>query len=100
MIVRWPGHLAAGKTTDLLFGTLDMMPTILSLMGAEVPSACQGKNLSQAILRNDSGAVDSVPFFYFEPGWRGVYTRRYTYSFGEPNSWGCQLTVIPHSPLA
>ncbi len=71
-------------------GSLDLMPTLLSLMGAEVPKTCQGRNLSRAILDNDNQAVESVALFYFEPCWRGVYTHRYTYSFGEPGqelSW-------------
>jgi arylsulfatase A-like enzyme len=90
LLVRWPKHLSAGRTSDLLIGTLDLMPTLLSLMGAAVPSTCQGRNLSRAVLDGDSHAVESVPLFYFEPCWRGVYTHRYTYSFGEPGqtlSW-------------
>lgn len=83
-IVRWPGHVPAGRATDLLLGTIDLMPTLLAMMGAEAPTTCQGKNLSRAVLSGDGQAVESVPFFYFEPCWRGVYTHRYTYSFGEP----------------
>lgn len=45
---------------------------------------CQGKNLSRAVLSGGGQAVESVPFYYFEPSWRGVYTHRCTYSFGEP----------------
>lgn len=89
-LLRWPGHVPAGRTNDLLISTLDLMPTLLSLMGAQAPATCQGRNLSRAILDGDSQAVESVPLYYFEPCWRGVYTHRYTYSFGEPNqqfSW-------------
>jgi arylsulfatase A-like enzyme len=89
-LLKWPARLPAGRSTDLLMGSLDLMPTLLSLMGAEVPSTCQGRNLSRAILDGDSQAVESVPLYYFEPCWRGVYTHRYTYAFGEPGqklSW-------------
>ncbi len=90
LLVRWPGRLPAGRTSDLLIGTLDLMPTLLALTGAAVPPTCQGQNLSRAILNGDSHAVESVPLFYFEPSWRGVYTHRYTYAVGEPGqqiSW-------------
>jgi arylsulfatase A-like enzyme len=84
LLLRLPDRLRAGTATDLLIGSLDLMPTLLGLSGAEIPAACQGRNLSDAIRRGSADSVDSVPFFYFVPGWRGIYTRRYTYSFGEP----------------
>jgi arylsulfatase A-like enzyme len=84
LLMRLPERLRAGTVSDLLIGSLDLMPTLLGLMGAQVPSTCQGKNLADAIRRGSSDATESVPFFYFDPGWRGVYTDRYTYSFAEP----------------
>lgn len=34
-IARWPGHIPAGAVTDQLACTIDVMPTLLDLIGAE-----------------------------------------------------------------
>lgn len=80
LIVRWPRHLQPGTVSDLLVGALDLMPTLLSLMGLDLPTTCQGQDLTKAILAADADAVSSVPLFLFPGNWRGVYTHRYTYS--------------------
>lgn len=80
LIIRLPGRELAGSRRDLLVGTLDLMPTILGLMGIRVPAECQGLDLSAAIGAGDDDAVESVPLFYFPTPWRGVVTRRWTYA--------------------
>lgn len=80
LLIRWPGWLKP-RVSDLLFGTLDFMPTLLSLMGIKAPGTCQGRNLIGAITAGRDEEVDSVPLFHFSGNWRGVYTRRYTYAF-------------------
>jgi len=36
-IIRWPGHVPAGRVSEAIFSTLDFMPTIANLAGYEVP---------------------------------------------------------------
>ena len=36
-IMRWPGKLAAGTTSDAMIMTIDLLPTIARLVGAELP---------------------------------------------------------------
>lgn len=80
-IMRWPGKLEAGTTTSLLFSALDIMPSILGMMGLDVPKECQGKNLSKAILTHDEDAVKYVPIWLYEKNsFRGVITRNYTFA--------------------
>lgn len=80
-IMRWPDHLKSGTSTDLLYGALDMMPSILGLMGLSVPQECHGKNLSEAIISGEEDAVDYVPIWlYGEPTYRGVITKDYSYT--------------------
>ena len=80
-LLRWPGRIEADKTTGLLFGALDMMPTILGLMGLEVPVECHGKNLAKAIIEGNEDAVDFIPIWLYEgKGFRGVITRDYTFA--------------------
>ncbi len=99
LVMHWPGHVPAGGTSDLLIGAIDMMPTILGLLGLPIPAAVQGANLSRAILDGDDGAVDSVPIFMY-PGrgaWRGVYTKDWTYArgvAGDKERFGVEINVL------
>ena len=36
-IMRWPGKLPAGTTSDAMLMTIDLLPTIARLVGAELP---------------------------------------------------------------
>ena len=87
LLLRFPGRLVA-RTSELLIGTFDLMPTLLGLLGLPVPETCQGQNLAGAIIEARDDAVAAQPLFFLPADWRGVYTRRYTYSF----------TLDPDSP--
>lgn len=94
-IMRWSGKLKAGATTGLLFGTLDIMPSVLGLMGLEVPHECHGKNLAKAIFRLDENAMDYVPIWlYEEKGFRGVITREYTFATQKDATQGSLHNVL------
>jgi uncharacterized sulfatase len=43
LIVRWPGQIEPGTSTDRLVSFVDFAPTVLSLAGVEIPSHMQGK---------------------------------------------------------
>jgi N-sulfoglucosamine sulfohydrolase len=43
LIVRWPGRLAAGHTSDDLVSTIDLGPTVMSMCGVEIPYHLQGQ---------------------------------------------------------
>lgn len=36
-LVRWPGHIAAGRVSDQLMGQMDLLATIAAVVGAEIP---------------------------------------------------------------
>lgn len=96
LLVRWPARLKPG-TSDLLIGTLDLMPTLLGLLDLPVPESCQGRNATEGILQGRDDGVDALPLFYLPLNWRGVYTKRYTYSVAlhdpsEPNVPGGKQT--------
>jgi arylsulfatase A-like enzyme len=94
-MVRWPGKIGPGSTTGLLFSVLDMMPSILGLMGLDVPKECHGKNLSDAILAGNENAVDFIPVWLYEgKGFRGVITRDYTFSTQNGATQGSLHSVL------
>jgi len=94
-IIRHPKVLPAGGVSDLLVGTLNLMPTILGMMGLEIPKSCQEKNLTPHIIAGRDDAIESLPFMYFIPGYRGVYTKRYTYTIDYNNFNGKKSKPAP-----
>lgn len=86
-VLSWPGGAPGGRRCDTLLNAVDLMPTLLGLMGLPVPEACQGTDLSHTAL----GAEGSEPESAFLqhactfadaralPEWRGVRTKRHTY---------------------
>lgn len=53
---------------------------LLGLLDIPIPSSCQGRDLSNAILHKDENAIYSVPLFFHNPAWCGIYTRDYAYA--------------------
>jgi arylsulfatase A-like enzyme len=57
-IVRWPGHVPAGRTSDAIFATLDVLPTFAALAGAStaVPAdrVIDGVDQSALLLGKDA----------------------------------------------
>lgn len=45
-IVRWPGHVPAGTTSDAFWMTIDVLPTLAAITGAELPAhTIDGRNI-------------------------------------------------------
>ncbi len=65
-IVRWPGHVPAGRVSGAIFSTLDFMPTFANLAGYQVPDDRIIDGVDQTALllgKNEAGARDN--FYYF-----------------------------------
>lgn len=63
-IVCWPGRIPAGLSTDVLTEQIDMLPTLLGMVGAEWnPGAVSGKDRSAEIL---GGAPTGARFVFSE----------------------------------
>lgn len=87
-LVRWGGTLEAGVKRDLCLNTVDIMPTLLSLMDLPIPDTVEGSDRS-LYLRADNKTTDdgslmmcTGPTADFEDGheWRAYRTKRYTYA--------------------
>ncbi len=55
LIMRLPGALPAGKTSDALVTTMDIAPTILDYLGMTPLAKTHGRSLRKAIAGNDPG---------------------------------------------
>jgi arylsulfatase A-like enzyme len=88
MFMTGPVGLQPGRVSELLMGSMDLMPTLLGLLDLKIPSTVQGRDLSSAIQSGNDDAVTSVPLFmlYNSTPWRGVYTKDWTYAYSlNPN---------------
>lgn len=53
-IVRWPGKVPSGRTSDAVWATIDLLPTFVSLAGGEMPSdrVIDGEDQTNLLLGN------------------------------------------------
>jgi arylsulfatase A len=67
-IIRWPGMIKAGATTDHIVASMDFLPTIAGLAGAKAPQdrIIDGQDL-RPILQGEPkpSAYDERGFFYY-----------------------------------
>lgn len=66
-IARWPGHIPAGRTSDAIISTLDVMPTFAALADTTAPKdrIIDGVNQGELLLgQSESGRRDH--FLYYD----------------------------------
>ena len=56
-VIRWPGRVPAGRMYETTAGLIDVMPTLLDLVGLEGPAAMQGVSLAPSLV----GGVAPTP---------------------------------------
>lgn len=64
LLVRGPG-VPAGHRVELRVGLVDLMPTLLAALGAEVPEGLTGRSFLP-LLAGGTAAADAPESFYFE----------------------------------
>lgn len=65
-LMRWPGHVPAGRTCDAPMMTIDMLPTIARLIGGKLPDhKIDGLDISEVILGRTSQSPHEVLYFYY-----------------------------------
>jgi arylsulfatase A-like enzyme len=70
-LVRWPGHVAASTETMQMVSTLDVLPTVLSIVGSKIPDEVDGKDITH-VLTGKYGTVDEEQrvLFFWRDGFR------------------------------
>ena len=101
LVLRGPG-VVSGTRVDGLVGLIDVLPTVLALVGAEIPSRVEGRNL-EPVLRG-AASIDSGRAIYVESllpllnyGWsplRGLRTARWKFVRGT----GAELYNLAEDP--
>ena len=96
--VRLPGMKGRGRSSDALFASVDIYPTLCGLAGIPIPKHCSGRDYS-SLMRGD-GKFD-VPEMVFlmndkgpanrqevdVPTYRGVRTKTHTYAVQLDGRW-------------
>lgn len=81
-ILRYPNKLRPQFNTSLMFGAVDIMPTLLGLLGLadDIPATVMGTDYSEGILTGNYGKKGKpVSSFYYMKKEKGVRTAKYTY---------------------
>jgi arylsulfatase A-like enzyme len=100
-LIRDPRTGKSGKTSDLIFNSIDIMPTMLGMCGLPVPRGLHGIDWSAALSgRGASKAPDSIYLALDSEGssdegraagaggrWRAVRTREWMYVMQEAKDW-------------
>lgn len=68
MIVRWPGHVPAGKTSDFVWAFWDFLPTACQLAGVEPPSGIDGLSVVPTLLGKGEQKQHDTLYWEFNEG--------------------------------
>ncbi len=69
-IVRWPGRVPAGKTSDAIFATIDFMPTFANLAGFKLPGDRRIDGIDQTDLLLGKREAGRDHFYFHNAGVR------------------------------
>jgi len=82
MIVRWPGHIRPGTTSDQVWAFWDVLPTLADLAGARPPQGVDGISMLPAILGKPQEKQHAYLYWEFRTGsfqqavrcgdWKGI----------------------------
>ena len=87
-LIRWPGRIPAGASSDACLNTPDIMPTLLAMAGLPIPAKVEGTDLSHCAL-GKPGPEPEAAFMQntgacaiWEDGyeWRALRSKQYTYA--------------------
>lgn len=94
LLIRWPKNVPDGRETGGPIGLVDLMPTLLAMMGVTIPDGVEGKDLSPFVMGDEGAAPESQLIGYWalpdrcSPSeWRGVVTKSHTYARLRDEPW-------------
>ena len=63
MTVRWPGKIAAGGTSDLIWDMRDVFPTLCDVAGINAPEGLDGTSVLPTLLGNEQASIRSMHYW-------------------------------------
>ena len=80
LMVRWPGNIKAGVNSAQVASLIDIMPTLLDLVGGQAPPSVQGRSLTP-LLRGECQTLANN-FAVIEANLDGIGIRTPTHLYG------------------
>ena len=90
LLIRAPEQLPCGQSSEVLASTVDLLPTVLELLGEPIPASLDGISVRDAVAGTGPAPesvligvpvpVDGVTEEGVGRAWRGVRTARHTYA--------------------
>lgn len=66
-LMRWPGHVPAGRSCDAALMTIDLLPTVAKLIGADLPARkIDGLDIGPVIFGKTDQSPHEVLYFYYQ----------------------------------
>jgi len=66
LVARWPGHIAAGQTSEQIAAAWDILPTLAEIAGAAQPANIDGLSLAPTLFGQPGQKQHA--YFYWESG--------------------------------
>jgi arylsulfatase A-like enzyme len=93
LIIRYPKKIKSGQVRDWLLASVDIMPTLLGLAGADIPDTVQG--IDQSAIFTGKGKKEREAVFLFNekprgghlPDWRGIRTKEWIFAYHAKGDW-------------
>ena len=70
MIVRWPGTVPAGRTSDHVWTHWDVLPTLTAVAGAKTPAGLDGMSMARALRGEKQPTHEFLYWEFFEGGFK------------------------------
>jgi arylsulfatase A-like enzyme len=91
-IARWPGHIQAGATSDLIGAFWDVMPTLCELAGVPVPADIDGLSIAPTLLGQSGQKLHRYLYWEYHSGGRAQAVR-----FGDWKAVRNNVNKAPHA---
>lgn len=77
LVIRWDSHVEANSSSkDFVSNYLDMGPTVLDILGIEIPEYYQGKSFKKQLQGIDNPEKREIAFSEYNGQQFGLYTQR------------------------
>lgn len=102
-LMRWPGKIPAGRSCDAPLMTIDLLPTVAGLIGAELPQRkIDGLDIAPVMFGKSNTSPHDVLYFYYHANdlealrsghWKIELPRKYQALDGQPAGTGGKGTA-------
>ena len=97
-IAWWPGHVPAGSVNDAVAGTIDLLPTFVSLAGGAVPASpvIDGRDITPILLGQSKESAREAHYYFSGYDLQAVRQGRWKLALApQPDGMGKQAAKVP-----